>query len=311
MGLIVAFLSAYLWLQRRRLRFPYALALVPLGAVAAWVANVPRLVALVAIGNSWSRSVALGGFHSQAGWIAFIAVAFAIVVVAERLRYFAAGDSLRAASGPNPAAAYLVPFLTAVAIGMLTAAFSDGFDVLYPLRVLAASGALWWFRSSYRGLAWNCSRPAIAAGAAVFVVWLLLAPESAPEGRVIAPSAELGRWPSGVAALWWASRFIGYLLVTPLVEELAFRGFLTRQLIAADFESAPLGRYTAFSFLASSLAFGAEHGSFWFVGTLAGMAYALALYRRGSLGDALAAHITTNALLASYVLLTGNWWLWS
>jgi hypothetical protein len=34
---------------------------------------------------------------------------------------------------------------------------------------------------------------------------------------------------------------------------------------------------------------------------------ALALYRRGHLGDAIAAHVTTNALVAVSVLLFGQW----
>jgi hypothetical protein len=41
------------------------------------------------------------------------------------------------------------------------------------------------------------------------------------------------------------------------------------------------------------------------------MGYALALYRRGSLTDAVVAHATTNALLAAYVLTTGSWALWT
>jgi len=40
------------------------------------------------------------------------------------------------------------------------------------------------------------------------------------------------------------------------------------------------------------------------------MLYAAAVYRRGSLADAVIAHATTNALLAAYVLTTGSWWLW-
>jgi hypothetical protein len=40
------------------------------------------------------------------------------------------------------------------------------------------------------------------------------------------------------------------------------------------------------------------------------MAYALVLYRRGELGDAIAAHAITNALIAAYVLAIGAWTLW-
>ncbi len=44
---------------------------------------------------------------------------------------------------------------------------------------------------------------------------------------------------------------------------------------------------------------------------MAGLLYALAYSRRGSLGDAVAAHATTNALLSSDTLTTGNWSLFS
>ena len=49
----------------------------------------------------------------------------------------------------------------------------------------------------------------------------------------------------------------------------------------------------------------------WLAGTVAGMVYALAVYRRGSLGDAVVAHAVTNALIAATVLCFGAWGLWS
>jgi hypothetical protein len=58
------------------------------------------------------------------------------------------------------------------------------------------------------------------------------------------------------------------------------------------------------------VAFGLLHGR-WFAGTLAGMAYAAALYRRGHMGEAVYAHMTTNALIAAYVLRIGRWSMWS
>jgi hypothetical protein len=41
------------------------------------------------------------------------------------------------------------------------------------------------------------------------------------------------------------------------------------------------------------------------------MAYAGALYRRGQIAEAVYAHLTTNALIAVYVLGFGRWSLWS
>jgi CAAX prenyl protease-like protein len=96
----------------------------------------------------------------------------------------------------------------------------------------------------------------------------------------------------------------------PIAEELAFRGFLLRRLISADFEAISLRTFTWFSFLASSLVFGLLHGGLWVAGVMAGALYALASRQRGRLGDAILAHATTNALLAVYVLTFQRWDLW-
>ena len=96
----------------------------------------------------------------------------------------------------------------------------------------------------------------------------------------------------------------------PLAEELAFRGYLTRRLIAAEFRDVPPGQFGWSSLLVSSVLFGTLHGR-WVAGTLAGLLYALALYRRRELSDAVLAHATTNALIAADVLLAGAWSLWA
>jgi CAAX prenyl protease-like protein len=110
--------------------------------------------------------------------------------------------------------------------------------------------------------------------------------------------------------VWLVFRVVGSVVTVPLAEELAFRGYLPRRLQAADFEAVPLGRFTGLSFLASSVLFGLLHGR-WLAGTLAGMFYALALYRRRDLAEPVLAHAVTNALIAAHVLATGNWSLWA
>ena len=100
------------------------------------------------------------------------------------------------------------------------------------------------------------------------------------------------------------------VVTVPIAEELAFRGFLIRRLISVNFDSLGLRSFTWLSLLGSSLAFGFMHGGRWIAGTVAGLLYAAVLLRRGRIGDAVAAHATTNALLAAWVLLTGNWALW-
>lgn len=308
-GLIWVFVGVYLWLFRHRLRFPRAWLLLPVGTVLIWLLNALRIAALVAIGTWWSPAVAKGGFHSAAGWLAFNAVGLGLVVLSRRARLFCESEpSPGEARGSLPTTAFLTPLLAVVATAMLTGAFSHGFDRLYPLRVLAAAGALWSFRRDYVGLRWTWSWHALALGVGAFALWMVLEP---PPSEISATALSSG-WatlPKGWAAAWLSFRVLGAVVTAPLAEELAFRGYLTRRLIAAEFQEVPVGRFSWWSFVLSSALFGVLHGR-WLAGTFAGMLYAWALYRRGSMGDALVAHATTNALLAAYVLTTGAWSLW-
>jgi len=309
-GLIWVFVLGYLWLFRRTLRFPQAFVLLPIGTVVVWVANALRIAALVAMGTWVSPEVAVGGFHHNAGALLFCGVALGMVAVARRWRFIAAAPATEA-SGGNATAAHLAPLLAIVATAGVTAAFSaGGFDLLYPARVLVAAAVLFAFRRAYRELRWTWSWVAAAAGAVGFVLWLVLAPRPADLATATASwQAGLAGLPGAAGALWLALRIAGAVITVPLAEELAFRGYLTRRLVAADFEHVPAGTFTWLSFLVSSALFGAMHDA-WVAGTLVGMLYALTWYRRGELADAVLAHAVTNALLATYVLTTGAWWLW-
>jgi exosortase E/protease (VPEID-CTERM system) len=307
-GLVWVFVGAYLWLYRRSLRFPHAWLLFPIGTVIIWLANAVRIAALIALGTWGSSAVALGGFHSQAGSLFFTAIALGLVVMTQRLPFFAV--NLETVKPGYATPAYLAPMLAIMATTMITGAFSSGFDSFYPLRVVVAAGVCWLFRSHYAGWKFSWSWSAVTIGIGVFAVWMALepmAPSSTTETELAAGLAQLT---GGQALIWLFFRIVGSVLTVPFAEELAFRGYLTRRLLAADFEQAPMGKFSWFSFLASSVCFGALHGR-WLAGTLAGMAFALALYRRGRLSDCVLAHATANALIAAYVLFGGAWSLWS
>ena len=309
MGVVTVFLALYLWLFRQHLRFPQALGLVPLGILASWVANAVRVTALIALGTSFSPALALGGFHSQAGWLAFLGVALGVVLVAHQTPLFACAPRLpRATAATRLATALLVPLLVMLATMTVTAALSQDFDWLYPVRASATGVALWAFRRGYRQFAWTWSWHAMAIGGVVFGIWLLLAPPV--ESPTTAVAQGLAHLSGGMAAVWVGFRVLGSVITVPLAEELAFRGYVLRKLMARDFDHVPLGHWTWSAFLLSSVMFGVLHGR-WVAGSLAGMGYALALTRRGQLADAVLAHMTTNALIAGYVLAYQAWALWS
>ena len=308
-ALIAVFLVVYLWLFRNQLRFPHALLLLPLGVLAIWIANAVRIGLLIVIGTSFSPEVAVGGFHSQAGWIAFTVISVGLIALVHRSRIMVrpGTGSLGDTKGAQLASALLVPFLVLMAATMVTSALSSGFDALYPLRVLATGAALWFYRKDYLGLGWLWSWQAAALGGVVFLVWVALEPVTKDE--IGGLESGLSQLSGAAAAGWLGFRVLGSVITVPLAEELAFRGYLIRKLVARDFENVRPDRFVWLPFVVSSVLFGLLHGR-WLAGTLTGMAYAFALYRRGHLGDAVAAHMCTNALIAAYVLTLGRWSLW-
>lgn len=313
-GLILAFTACWLWFFRRECRFPHALILIPAGVVAIYLLNALRITALILIGNAGAPGIALGGFHSQAGWIAFNAVALGLSFAATRIRWvmparIAAGST--AASTPhNPAIPWLLPFVIILATGMFTTAASSDIEWLYPLRFLAAAAVLWAMRDRYRALDWRFTWFGPSIGVLVFALWIAV--------DFALKSAHPDAMPSALAAVssparvtWITFRVLAAVVTVPIAEEFAFRGFLIRRIVSADFEALPLTTFTWLSLAVSSLAFGLLHGHLWFAGTLAGLLYAWAMLRRGRIGEAILAHATTNALLAGYVLIFHRWHLWS
>ena len=311
---MVLFVGAYLWLFRRSLRFPRAFLLLPSAFLAVWLVNAVRMAVLVLFGTYVSPEIAMGGFHSQVGWLGFIGVALGMVAVTQRMPFFDATETEPAdrAGEINPTTAYLAPLVALLAVTMITGALSIGFDWLYPARVLGTAAAirLFWRRSiSWRTLAQSWSWRAVAIGAAVFVIWIGL---ERVTGRPDAGSSigkALGEMPAGLAVAWLFFRVVGSVVTVPIAEELAFRGYLLRRLVSADFDQLTVVRFTWLSFLVSSVLFGALHGR-WLAGTVAGMCYGFAMYRRGRVADAVIAHAVTNALIAADVLILGNWGLW-
>jgi exosortase E/protease (VPEID-CTERM system) len=288
-----------------------------------------RLAALIAIGNAGYPDVALGGFHSQAGWILFSCVALAFLLTVDNVAWFRqSAPALAEVPSPAPqvsssplaasnlAAVYLLPWLAVLAAGLLAQAASGGFEWLYPLRLIAALAVFFAYRRQYLRMDWRFGWLGPAAGVLVFALWIAIdqaigRDAASSNGVLLTGVAQgLARLSHVQRVAWILTRILAAVTTVPLAEELAFRGYIARRILSPNVESVPLGSLSLVAVLASSLAFGILHGRMWLAGTLAGVVFALVARLRGRLGEAVAAHATANLLLALWVIARGNYSLW-
>lgn len=273
MALIGALLATHLVIHRRDLRWPRSFALVPLALAASFILNAARIGGLVLIGARVSPELAANGFHSHAGWLAFTLLAFAFIALT-RLPILRAATSPRA---KDETAALILPFVATMLAALALDTFAPHPAAAYPLRAAVMLAILLPFARTWARLG-PPSPSALGLGLAVGAGWL-----------ATAPVAEAGGG--------WL-RLAGGVLLTPLVEEAFFRGYLQPRLIRARVP--PL-----LAVLVSAGLFGLLHGR-WFAGALAGTAFGLAALRRGRLADAVAAHAAANATLAAWALATSG-----
>jgi exosortase E/protease (VPEID-CTERM system) len=319
-GLLLTFCAAWLLCFRREYYFPRALLLLPLGLALSFALNVLRIATLMLIGDAGYPQMAIYGFHSQAGWIAFNCTAGLIAFASRRSGWLnrVAREERRTIAAPlatapavrpvgeNPTAAYLLPFLLILVAGMIARALSSGFETLYVLRPLAAGLAIALYWPRLRRLQWSFSWRGPLVGLAIFVLWvgighLLTSPMGMSPALIAMPPAE--------RIAWLVVRIAAAVITVPMAEELAFRGYLLRRIESSDFECVRFRNVGATALIFSAVAFGLEHGALWLPGVIAGLAYAAVVMRTERFGEAVAAHATTNALLAIYVLTIGQWQL--
>jgi len=136
---------------------------------------------------------------------------------------------------------------------------------------------------------------------APYLVWPGLRPDP-PEGWDVSAAGDDMR----LAML--ALRFIGFVCITPFIEELLVRNFLMRSVDAyredKDFTEIPIGMFTWWSFAVTLGWFTFTHVQWeWPVAFLTGILYNVWIYRRKRMGSVILAHAVTNASLFFWVVL--------
>jgi uncharacterized protein len=214
--------------------------------------------------------------------------------------------------------AYTAPFIVFMAFLAIRSSFPVDVSLEYPLRVIVVSTV--WLAVSRGVFQLRFSNPvgSVLLGAAVFLLWVgpdLIWPGYRSHwlfANALTNTAAASPPPAARADLFFlVFRVLGAAVLVPIIEELFWRGWLMRWVITKDFESVPLGTRQPASFWITAVLFASEHGSFWGVGLLAGVAYNWWMLRTRNLADCILAHAVTNACLAGYVLLFGRWEYWA
>lgn len=297
-ALVTVFVTLYLRLFREDLRFPRAFLLYPAGIAVSAFLNIVRITVLLIIGLEGDPDLAIGGFHSHAGWLMFTVIALGVVLVAQSVPWLhkAVAPSAAPVKALPPLtqdenAAQIIPFAIFMLSALLAQAFSSAPGVVYPLRVIAMAAGLAVFWQVLRALPWRPTATALGVGAAVGIMWVLV-PYN-PEDTTPAHGGLAGALLVG----WLIARGLGTIVLVPVIEELFFRGYLETKLRQVG------GPIVAALLVAGLFAFLHDR---WAEAFVAGLAFSWVMAQRRQVADAIAAHAVANAIVFGVALATGQ-----
>jgi CAAX prenyl protease-like protein len=197
------------------------------------------------------------------------------------------------------------------AVGIPYAAY----PLIYAARLVATGAALVWAWRPIREWVGRTTWWPVPLGLLLVIPWIVLAALQRESGFVSQATERSGFDPftqfasPGAAWAFLAVRFLGLVVIVPIVEELFLRGFLMRYVIDENFRAVPFGRLTLASTTACLVYAVATHPAeavaalAWFA-VMSGVATAT---RRPI--DVILAHAATNLALGAYVVATASWWL--
>ncbi len=199
----------------------------------------------------------------------------------------------------------------------------SAYPVIYTVKIASTLLCMACVFPGYRQFHRRPSLLAVGVGILGIVVWIGLWKISAQSGLTqwLAHFIGLGGRPEynplkelAASPAWaWgflAIRFLGLVVIVPIIEEFFLRGFLMRLVMEQDWWKVPFGRASAGAIAVSIVVPVLTHptealaAAVWF-----GMVTWL-MIRTRNIWDCVVAHAVTNLLLGIYVVTTGNWSLW-
>jgi uncharacterized protein len=186
----------------------------------------------------------------------------------------------------------------------------------YVARAIIVAGLLVWLWPCYTKVRWNHWWLGVIVGVIGIFQWVGMQLFLQQQHEHFRPGPDFfnpEKFFQTPAGFWSfvVVRIVGAVLVVPVMEELFWRDYLWRQVLAPnDFKLAAVGEWSWTPFLIVAGAFAFVHGNWWLTSIVwALMVGALLVYTK-SLGACIIAHSVTNLLLALYVLWKKDWAFW-
>lgn len=307
--LAVSIAAVYLYLSRQFLKFPHALVLLPLACLFSFALNIVRITALIMLGAEVSPALAIGGFHSVAGWITAILVALLIVFVFSSWKWIQKTPNSEHKNIVSPAdsqiaQAILIPFVIFTGATLIGSIFVTKFDYYYPVKAILTLGVLLFFWKVYDFRSPDRKLEAIAAGILVAILWVMLIPADADGNQNI--SVAFSSMPLWALIGWVFFRLLGFWFIAPILEELVFRSYLLSRLSGQAVSNHQKPIFSLFALIASAVLFGLLHNA-WLAGMIAGLLFAYIRFRGDSIVNSIIAHSIANILITLWAVYSGNW----
>ncbi|HLL89564.1 MAG TPA: CAAX prenyl protease-related protein [Tepidisphaeraceae bacterium] len=213
--------------------------------------------------------------------------------------------------------AYLLPMGAFLALTWAGGNWPATYPYTYTAKTLVAAALLWALWRHYTPPRWSHLGLGVLVGVVGVFQWVLMEKgllalwPDYPRARMD-PVDPFSYFDSPAADwAWIAVRLLGPALVVPVMEELFWRDFLWRSLLAPnDFKLAHVGEWDGKVFAMVAVFFAGVHLQMWATSVVWAVLVGWLLVRTRSLGACIVAHGVTNLLLGAYVLWTKDWMFW-
>ena len=189
---------------------------------------------------------------------------------------------------------------------------------VYLAKCIVGAWMIWVTWPLVSEMRWAISFEALLAGTLVFILWVAM-DVSYPKFSQPDESWNLYEHFGPASMMVWlfaGVRIAGSTLLVPMLEEVFYRSFLYRYILAPNWMFIEYNSFAVKPFLITSIVFGITH-QHWLAGIICGMIYQFLVIRTNRVGDAITAHAVTNLLLGVWVITQGfgyakepQWHLW-